>query len=41
LNNAGLRRQGVSDLKVQWIELHYRERNRKADPASINLTETA
>jgi len=41
LNNAWLRRQGVPDMRTQWIELHYGERNRNADPASVNLTGTA
>jgi RNA-directed DNA polymerase len=41
LPNAWLREQGVPDLRSQWIELHYGDRNRKFDPASVNLTGTA
>ncbi len=34
-------RNKASDLKSQWIELHYGARNRKFDPAAANLTGTA
>ena len=35
------RKQGVPDLKAQWIEMHYGARNQKFDPSSVNLTGTA
>ena len=41
LNNAWLREQRVPDLKAQWIELHYGNRNPNWNPASVNLTGTA
>jgi RNA-directed DNA polymerase len=41
LDNAWLWEQGVPNLKARWIELHYGERNRKTDIASVNLTGTA
>jgi len=41
LNKAWLWKQGVPNLRQQWIELHYGGRNRKFDPASVNLTGTA
>ena len=41
LNKAWLWKQGVPNLRPQWIELHYGGQNRKFDPASVNLTGTA
>jgi RNA-directed DNA polymerase len=41
LNNAWLKEQGVPDLRAQWIELHYGNRNLNWNPASVNLTGTA
>ena len=41
LNNAWLREQGVPDLKAQWIELHYGQRNPNWNPRAVNLTGTA
>jgi RNA-directed DNA polymerase len=41
LNKAWLWKQGVPNLRQQWIELHYGGQNRKLDPASVNLTGTA
>jgi len=41
MNNAWLREQRVPDLKAQWIELHYGNRNPNWNPASVNLTGTA
>jgi len=41
LNKAWLWKQGVPNLRQQWIDLHYGGRNLKFDPASVNLTGTA
>jgi RNA-directed DNA polymerase len=42
LHNAWLRKQGVPDLKAQWIKLHYGSKPApRRDIASVNLTGTA
>jgi len=42
LNNAWLWKQGVPELKSQWIELHYGGRQAPlTDIASVNLTGSA
>jgi RNA-directed DNA polymerase len=40
LNKAWLWKQGVPNLRPQWIELHYGRQNLKLNPASANLTGT-
>jgi RNA-directed DNA polymerase len=41
LHNAWLAKQGVPNLRQQWIGLHYGQRNPHWNPAAVNLTGTA
>ena len=41
LDNGWLAERGVPNLKDQWVEMHYGQRNRKFNPEAVNLTGTA
>jgi RNA-directed DNA polymerase len=41
LDNRWLAERGVPNLKDQWVEMHYGQRNRQFNPEAVNLTGTA
>ncbi len=41
LDNRWLAERGVPNLKDQWVEMHYGQRNRQSNPEAVNLTGTA
>jgi predicted transcriptional regulator len=41
LDNRWLAERGVPNLKDQWVEMRYGQRNRQSNPEARNLTGTA
>jgi RNA-directed DNA polymerase len=41
LDNRWLQEQGVPNIRQQWIDMHYGQKNLKFNPAALNLTGTA